>query len=156
MRIDEILIPSNMLMSNPSSDKIASVMSYMINNREFDKPIKVSKDGILVDGLIRYIVYVNLKKEGEADDITPLIKVVKGNINSYKYKETKYVFGHHEGNNKEYVWRLPDRNKNVDILVGQKVIVNTSYGKLPITVSRVELLDEPPRDGRIKKVIVEQ
>lgn len=153
MRIDEILVPSAMLMSNPSKDKVTEVTIYMVSHREFDKPIKVNKNGILVDGFIRHLVYISLKKEGLADGIIPWVEIVKGNPDSYKYKETKYVFGHHDNCDKEYVWRMPDKFKDTEIKVGQRVTVSTSHGKLPITVSRVEVLDEPPRAERIKKVV---
>lgn len=72
-------------------------------------------------------------------------------------KNTTYIFGTHPNSNctKEFCWRVPENWENWadNIEIGDTILCQTKFGILPVVVSRVEILDKPPVEMRVKKVV---
>ena len=75
---------------------------------------------------------------------------------TYKNTPTTYIFGVHLNSNctKEFCWRVPASWDNwaENIEIGDTVLCQTKFGFSPVIVNRVETLDKPPVEMRVKKV----
>ena len=147
MRLDEIKIPS--VYSPPNGEKLQKCRQYYESHGKLDRDIVVGSGGFIRDGYVGYLV---LKEFGVKETIVVYNSSMKPQ--SYKEKETIYVFGHHNPRVKEYCWRISKSTRYIENLeVGHRIMVNTKYGNKIVTVTRVEKLDKPPIAGKIKKVI---
>ena len=144
MKISDIKIQDDFKISIPSNRKLQKCREYFKKYGTIDREIVVNKNDYLVDGYIGYLV---LLENGIED-----VEVVSTNQNHVNKKV--YVFGCHDGNDKEYVWRMPKKVKVDDnIVVGSKILVHTKFGIKTITVTRIETLYYPPVSMPVKKVI---
>lgn len=147
MKLEDIIIPA--YFSKPSAEKVQKCMDFYAIFGKLDKDIVVDGNGTLRDGYVRYIVLTkNRVKEVE------VIVNVKSKTGHPHKKPIIYVFAKHMSNSKEYCWRITDNIKDVENLqVGNKILVETKFGKKAVTVTHIETLSQPPVDGAVKKVI---
>lgn len=145
IKLDNIIVPDGFKKSKPKQEKLDA------RRKEYKATGKVGRiiiddDNTLVDGYIAYLIL----KENSIDSTDIVYK------ESYKNKDTLYVFGHHLNRTKEFVWRVqPNKRANAfqNINVGDVVLVDAQNKVQPIIVTQMKLLSEPPVDRRIKKVV---
>lgn len=154
MEIKEVLALSEIKVphwfSKPNEDKVAQCRAYYAKNGKLDRDIIVNKYGAIKDGYVGYLILMeNGVKETEVTMLVP-----KKQIDSYKDKSTTYVYGKHNPRLKEYAWRVTKHTKGLENLkVGSRVLVRTQYGEKVVEVTRIETLDKPPVERRVKKVL---
>ena len=146
MLLNDITVPH--WYSKPNIEKMAQCRAYYTRNGKLDRDIIVNPKGVIQDGYIGYLVL--MENNIEKTDVVMLQR----HEPEYLHTPTIYVFGKHNPRIKEYVWRVTDVTKGLDKLkVGNRVMVRTRYGTKAITVTRIETLDEPPTEYRVKKVL---
>lgn len=152
MKLDAIKIRDSFANSKPNKSRMKR-KRYLYKYYGIYKSIVVDGNDVLIDG---YMTYLILKEFGVKS--TKVVNLGEKYYTSkfFKEKEIYYLYGIHSGNDKEYVWVIPE-NK-VDKIIGQvlpgdQVIVNTMYGKETVTVTRIELLKNPPVDRPIRSVV---
>lgn len=149
IKLSDMVVPSYMKL--PRAGKIETKKKIIQKYGKPTKPIRLSKDLVILDGYASYLAMQELGIEE-----TMILKDLE--TQTYINTQTVYVFGKHLNNatDKEYVWRCRKTDSD-DFLsstnVGDKVFVYTRFGKTPIIITRIEILDKPPIDKRIKKVI---
>ena len=116
--IRSIIIPYDIRNSIPSEDKLNRIREYYKRTGTIDRPIIISKDRVLIDNYIRYIVAL------ENDMIKVPCLITQGS--KVEEKTITLVVGKFPNNDKEYIWRVPF-NKPMDIQIGDKVLVNINY-----------------------------
>lgn len=150
--VDKIKIKDKFLNHPPKSAKLAECRKYFEKHGNVNHKVVIDADNYLVDGYVGYLI---LKEKGVKDTDVDYAE-------SYKNQETLYIYGKHIGKNKELVWRIPNTKTQKayhEIQVGQKILVdarNARTGKdciLPVIVTRMSILQEPPRPGYIKRVV---
>lgn len=143
MKLSEIIISDEFKKHPPTEWKMQQCRDYYNEHGCLDRNIVISKDGILIDG---YVAYLVLLENGVNETDIVVSDLYSG--------ETMYVFGHHHEGVAEYVWRVaPDTRDVSKLTVGHSAIVRTKYGNRAINVSRIEYLKKPPVDGRIRTVV---
>ena len=163
MKLSDIKIPEAFVNNIPRENKMNECRNNWNTYHIQDRYIVVNNDNVLIDGYIMYLVLVENKEEfaevkiashkkkrwhrkSEKDLIIP----------TYKENRTTYIFGIHPNSNctKEFVWRVPVNwgNWADNIQVGDTILCQTKFGFSPVVVNRVETLDKPPIEIRIKKV----
>ena len=120
--------------------------------------ILLDYNNVLRDGYIQYLIL----KENGVDEATIMRKKKYKRLKeykptpSYKNSNTTYIFGIHPNSKctKEFVWRVPASwgNWAENIEIGDTIFCQTKFGFSPVTVSRVQTLDKPPVDIRVKRV----
>lgn len=154
MKLADIKVTKAFLNSVPSNEKIQECEEYYRKGKQ-KKLIVVDRSGTLKDGYIQYIVFKNHNVQ-EAE--VKILNKKKGKIEtpSYKNQATTYIFGIHPNSQfeKEYCWRVPERKNDFakNIQVGDTILCTTKFGTAPVTVTKIEILDKPPIDSRIKKI----
>lgn len=141
MRITDIKVPSIFLNTPPNSKKIKKCKDYYNEHGEFDKPITISKNGILVDGYARYVA---AKELGVTE--CPV----------YKQDIRLYVKGRHSVPGKMYWWMVKKQDEEAFIKkvnVGDSIFVNTKKGICPIIVTSIKARENAPIHKRIKTVV---
>ena len=158
IKLQEIKITSAFENTTPNPKKVQKCREYYAENNKQSKPILLDCNNVLRDGYIQYLIL----KENGAEEVTIVRKkkykrLEEGkNTPSYRKKETTYIFGTHPNSNctKEFCWRVPASwgtwAENIEI--GDIVLCQTKFGFSPVIVNRVEILDKPPVDMRVKKV----
>ena len=158
IKLSEIKITSAFENTTPNPEKVQRYRDYYEENRKQSKPILLDYDNVLRDGYIQYLIL----KENGVEEATIMRKkkhkrLKKRKITpSYKNSKTTYIFGMHPNSNctKEFCWRIPASwetwAENVEI--GDTILCQTKFGFSPVVVSRVEVLDKPPVDVRVKRV----
>lgn len=115
---------------------------------------------MLIDGYVMYLILMEHKKEyaevifkkkhSRQYEKLPKVK------STYKNTPTTYIFGVHPNSNctKEFCWRVPASwgNWADNIEIGDTVLCQTKFGFSPVIVGRVENLETPPVEMRVKKV----
>lgn len=160
MRLSEIKIKDNFANTIPSKEKINECREFWRYEGKQDRPIVLSSKGYLVDGYVMYLILMEHKEE-----YAEVVYAKKHNRQyeklskvktTYKNTPTTYVFGVHPNSNctKEFCWRVPASwgNWADNIAIGDTVLCQTKFGFSPVVVNRVEVLDKPPVEMRIKKV----
>lgn len=137
MRLSEIKISEPFKATIPSESKLNRCRKYYKTNGKLDREIMVNSSGYLCDGYIGYLILL----ENGVDEYDVVIN-----------NRTTYVFGKHKGNNKEYVWRLPNKFCS-DISVGDMAYVSTRFGEKIVEVTRIKILKKPPVSMRVRKVL---
>lgn len=146
MLLNDIIVPC--YYSKLNAIKMAQCRAYYVQNGKLDRDIVVNQKGMIKDGYIGYLVL--MENNVEKTDVVMLQRYEP----EYRHTPTTYVFGRHNPRMKEYAWRVTDGTKGVDNLqVGNHVMVRTRYGTKVIAVTRIETLDTPPTDYRVKKVL---
>lgn len=158
MKLKDIKITSAFENTVPSSYKIEKHREYWNTNHRQLKPITVDRNNVLRDGYIQYLIL----KENGVEEATIVrkkkYKKLKERkiIPSYRNSNTTYIFGTHPNSNcvKEFCWRVPASwgNWADNIEIGDTVLCQTKFGFSPVVVSRVEVLDKPPVEMRVKRV----
>lgn len=163
VKLLEIKINESFANTIPNEEKMNECRYNWRMYGEQDRFIVVDHNNVLIDGYIMYIVLKEHKEEYAKVKISSCKKKRwrRRNtkdliITSYKETPTTYIFGTHPNSNctKEFVWRVPASwetwAENVEI--GDTILCQTKFGFSPVVVSRVEVLDKPPVDIRVKRV----
>ena len=147
VNLSNITVPEMFLESLPSIIKTRIIEKKYADGIDIGKDIEIDPYGNLVDGYIRYVVLVN--HGCKYADVT----VVKSK-NEHKTKSVIYVFFFLYEKEKLYVWKLTNRTRHKNLLeIGSRVLVATKNGKAKVIVEKIELLDEPPIDINVRRVI---
>lgn len=145
MSMDDIKVPS--IYSNPNPDKLQKCRLHYQRYGKLDRDIVISNSGYIRDGYVGYLI---LKEFG----VKEAIVITSIRQPNYKEKETIYVFGCHKPMLKEYCWRITKGTQYLEKLsVGNRILVNTKHGNKVVTVTRIEKLNKPPVERKVKKVI---
>ena len=158
IKLSEIKITNAFKETTPNPQKIQGYRDYYEKYGKQAKPILVDYKNILRDGYIQYLIL----KENGIEEATIIRKKKHKRLNerkitpSYKNSKTTYIFGVHPNSkdNCQYTWRVPASwetwAENVEI--GDTILCQTKFGFSPVIVNRVEILDKPPVDMRVKRV----
>lgn len=159
IKLSEIKITSAFENTTPNPEKVQRCREYYAENQKQSKPILLDYNNVLRDGYIQYLIL----KENGVEEATIMRKKKYKRLKEYKptpsYKNsaTTYIFGVHPNSNctKEFCWRVPASwgTWAEKIEIGDTVLCQTKFGFSPVVVSRVETLDKPPVDMRVKKVV---
>lgn len=142
--IDTIRISNAFQRTHPSDVKLKECSDYWNKYHKQSKMIVLSKNNVLVDGYIQYLI---LKENNE--------KIAEVEQSEYQKEWTTYIYGiHQNGNGKEYIWKVPKfwKGWENDLLPGDSILVKTKYGIKEIIVTKIEWLDECPIDKKVKNV----
>ena len=144
----------------PNEDKVCECRyNWRMYGRQ-DRYIVVDNNNTLIDGYIQYLVLMEHKEEyakvaykkKHNRQYEKFLKIEP----IYKNTPTTYIFGTHPNSNytKEFCWRVPASWGNwvENIEIGDTVLCQTKFGFSPVIVNRVEVLDKPPVEMRVKKV----
>ena len=163
MKLSDIRITSAFTESTPTESKMQECREHWDKFQRQDRYIVVDHDNTLIDGYIQYLIL----KENNIEEAEIKIwhckkkrwyrKNVEGwKTPKYRTEPTTYIFGVHPNSNciKEFCWRVPTSwgNWADNIELGDTILCQTKYGFSPVVVNRVEILDKPPIEMRIKKV----
>ena len=162
MKLSDITITPAFAETTPNGKKMEECRYNWRMYGKQDRYIVVNHNNVLVDGYIQYLILkehreeecevldYKKKKHNKRYEKTPKLSP------SYKNTLTTYIFGVHPNSNctKEFCWRVPASWGNwVDnIEIGDTILCQTKYGFSPVVVNRVEVLDKPPVEFRVKKV----
>lgn len=163
MRLADIKISKGFANTVPNQEKLHKCYQHWIETHKQDRDIVINHKGYLVDGYVQYIILMELGEE-YADVVIGKKKDRNyekvQNINqkpTYMKTPTIYISGSHKNNksNKEYTWRVPPTwgDWADDLQIGDVILCNTKYGMKSIIVNKIEVLDKPPIDLPIKKVL---
>lgn len=120
--ISKVVVPIEFMQTVPAAHKIDKVKEYYKSNGKLDKPIMLSKNNVLVDGYIRYIV----AKENGLSEIEYIVQSPKNksdNQSDNRRMVITLIVGKFSDNDKEYIWRLPFK-KDMNVEIGDMAIVN--------------------------------
>ena len=160
MKLSDIKISEAFANSVPSEEKINECREFWRLERKQDRPIVLNSKRYLVDGYVMYLILMENKEEyaevifkkkhNRQYEKLPKVKP------TYKNTPTTYIFGVHLNSNctKEFCWTIPASwgNWAQNIEIGDTVLCQTKFAFSPIVVSRVETLDKPPIEMRVKRV----
>lgn len=160
MKLADIKISEAFSNSVPSEEKMNECREFWRLERKQDRPIVLNSKRYLVDGYVMYLILMENKEEyaevifkkkhNRQYEKLPKVKP------TYKNTPTTYIFGVHLNSNctKEFCWRVPASWDNwaENIEIGDTVLCQTKFGFSPVIVNRVETLDKPPVEMRVKKV----
>lgn len=161
MKIDfeDIIITDNFKNSIPSEIKLNSCRDFYNTYKKLDRQLVINFKNELIDGYIAYIIF---KENG----FTGTIKVkqcdkrkkrrfTKQQQISYRDIPTIYVYGKHQEDGKEFVWRIPETYRNLSntINIGDNIRVNTKFGNQTVKVTRIEESNICPVNCKVRKVI---
>ena len=163
MKLSDIKITEAFENTVPTESKMNECRHNWNTYNLQDRYIVVNNDNVLIDGYIMYLVLMENKEEYAEVKISNCKRKRWHRKNtkdliipSYKQNSTTYVFGVHPNSNctKEFVWRIPARWENFagNIQRGDTILCQTKFGFSPVIVNRVETLDKPPIEIRIKRV----
>ena len=148
VRLKDIIVPKKFSDTTPSESKMVNVRSDYHNGKNIEQDIVIDENRILTDGYIRYLVLI------ENNIVLADVSVVERNERAYRFVPTMYVFGKHHPNGKTYVWRMARCTKDSsNLCVGNRAIVATRHGKKRITVDDIRILDNPPVEYPVRKVL---
>ena len=158
IKLSEIKITSAFENTTPNPEKVQKYREYYAENQKQSKPILLDYNNVLRDGYIQYLIL----KENGIEEATIIRKkkhkrLKKRKITpSYKNSKTTYIFGVHPNSkdNCQYTWRVPASWETwaENIEIGDTILCQTKFGFSPVIVNRVEILDKPPVDIRVKRV----
>lgn len=148
ININKIRVKKSYRKSKPRPEKFSRKL-YEFENGTID-PIIVDRYYRLIDGYITYLIY----KERDIEYV-PVQLPSKPKKPSYRNSPTLYIYGRHlnkdgQPKGKEYVYRA---SKNlIDFLDAEKVLVYENNKKVPILITRTEVLDHCPVGKPVAKV----
>ena len=157
MKLNDIVITDEFKKTMPRKEKMDKCRDTYEKYGEPSKKIVVDHKNRLVDGYVQYLVF----KENNVEDVivNKLAKPRKRPRTEPYYKNhlTTYIYGIHPNDKSKHerVWRVPNawNGWENDILPGDRVIVQTSYGLKSIIVTKIEWLEKCPVDVRVKTVV---
>ena len=162
MKLSDIKISKAFAATTPRNEKIENRKTEYLKTGKQSKCITIDRNGTLVDGYAMYLAldslgvrdveveYQNDQNKSKRFREVPAVHKTKNRI-------TTYVYGVHQSpySHKEYVWRIP--NTRIDlkssISVGDRVLTANACGTAIVSVTKIEVSDKPPVNGKIKKVI---
>ena len=159
IKLSEIKITNTFKETTPNPEKMQRYRDYYEENGKQSKPILLDYDNVLRDGYIQYLIL----KENGVEEATIMRKKRYKRLKedkttpSYKDSSTTYIFGVHPNSNciQEFCWRVPvswgSWADNIEI--GDTVLCQTKFGYSPVVVNRVEVLDKPPVEMKVKRVV---
>lgn len=171
MKIEDIKISETFAESKPSIAKYAKCDKIYKKIGLQDRYIVVNQDNVLIDGYIMYLVLkennadyadvkrIDMKKYYYMKDLLRRYShsIQESKLPTYKEELTTYVYGVHPNslNNKEYVWRVPNKwtNFSSNIEVGDMIYCSTKYGVSPVIVTKFVERNCWNTDLKIKKVV---
>lgn len=139
MQFDDIII-SNDFAAHPPKENKMKVCREAYDQGIKDRRLVVTPNNVLVDG---YVLYLVMKENGFHGTV---------DVNMKRYSTT-YVFGKHEGSDKEYVWYANMSFKKLRDKIGQTAMVETRLGVQPIIITKVIKSYSAPVKGKIRKVV---
>lgn len=163
MKLSDIKIRESFLNTIPIKEKMDECREYWNEYHSQDRYVVINHDGFLIDGYIQYLVLKENCIEEAEIKISHCKKKKwrrKNNreliVPSYKEKNTTYIFGTHPNSNctKEFCWRVTENwgSWADNIEIGDTILCQTKFGISPVIVNRVERLETPPVEMRVKKV----
>lgn len=164
MKLSDIKINESFTNTIPNEEKMSECRYNWRFYKKQDRFIVVDHNNVLIDGYCMYLVLMEQKEEYAEVKIWHCRRRrwYRKNTNDwvtprYKDNPTTYIYGTHPNSNcqKEFVWRVPASwgNWAENIEIGDTVLCQTKFGLSPVVVSRVEILDKPPVEIRVKKVV---
>lgn len=143
----EIVITKSFEQTKPSPTKMRTVISYIKEHGELDKPI-VLNGNVLIDRYIRYLAAIECGLE-EVPYIT---------LQEYMMHNDKgvvfYICGKFKNCDKEYIWKIPD---GIYVNAGDRVLVESECGEgknsAVVTVTNVFTSNSKRMFSRHKRVI---
>ena len=170
MRLSEIKIPEEFKNSTPNVNKYFKCDKYYMETGRQDRYLIVDENNVLMDGYIMYLVLVNngaeygetrilnlnghsytWKKRKRYGRLVPKEKAI-----TYKKKPTVYVYGKHpnRGDQKEYVWRLPQTWEDMrhELRQGDLIYCKTKFGVRPVVVTKIVKRDLWETALQVRKV----
>lgn len=141
MKISDIKVPYIFLNSPPNSHKIKKCKDYYYKYGKLDKPITINKNGILIDGYVRYVVAKELGLK-ECPVCKQEIRI--------------YVKGRHSVPGKMYWWMVKKQDEEMfinKVNIGDSIYVNTKKGICPVVVTSIKTRINPPIQKKIKTVV---
>ena len=162
MKLSDIKISKAFAATTPRTDKIENRKTEYLKTGKQRKCIVINKSGVLVDGYAMYLAlndlgvkevdveYQNNQNKSKRFREVPIVHKTKKRMNTYVYGIHQSPYSH-----KEYVWRIPSTRIDLksSITVGDRVLTANSCGAKVVTVTKIEVSDKPPVNGKIKKVI---
>lgn len=147
VKISDIIIPRAFAASIPNTEKVSRCRRFYNENGRLDREIVVNNHNVLRDGYIGLLVLI----ENGVTEVDVIIMQSK----SYRDNPTLYVFGRHNTTNpKEYCWRITNKTRGVEYAkLGNRMVVDTAQGAQLATITRVEKLDTPPVNRKVRGVI---
>lgn len=161
MKLSDIVISGAFENTTPSKEKMRECREFWRWERKQDRPIVVNCNNVLVDGYCMYLVLMEHKEEyayiiQHKKKHNKTCETLPKEKPTYKNIFTTYIFGIHPNSNctKEFCWRVPASwgKWAEDVKVGDTVLCCTKFGFSPVIINRVEILDKPPVDMKIKRV----
>ena len=160
IKLSDIIINKSFTETIPKEEKMIECREIWRYEGKQDRPIVLNKKNMLIDGYVMYLILMEHKEEyaevtyskkhNRRYEMLPKVKP------SYKNTSTTYIYGVHPNSNcsKEFVWRVPASwgNWADNLQIGDIVLCQTKFGFSPVIVGRVESLETPPVDMRVKKV----
>lgn len=137
IKLSEIIVSKAFKRTMPKEEKLNVVREYVKKNGCLDKPV-VLRGQMLVDGYVRYLV----AQENGFEDVPYITDKEFKTLSQAEEKPNKYIVGVFYNCSKEYTWRVPNR---VNVDVGDRVLVNSKYGKngrAVVTVVKVYQSDD--------------
>ena len=145
MKISDIRIPLSYTTKSPAKEKVKKITDFYKSNGKLDKPIKLSKNNVLIDGYARYMALRNL---GVTDIDDTFINVENNFTYTDDYVTVTYIST--VFNNKEYVWV---NDKGYKIKEGDIVKVLNKKEYKNIIVNKVYLSDPQPQFAPHKTIL---
>lgn len=157
-KLENIIIPESFAEHTPKNYKLAECKRYWDRNHLQDRYVVINRDNVLIDG---YCMYLVLKHYGVEECQVKVSEIRQARFNridrtnQYRGIPTTYVYGVHneDPDHKEYVWRLPRNWTDGEVCVGEQLVVDTRRGESVMTVTRFDILEQPPVNGTVKKVL---
>lgn len=160
MKLTDIKIKESFANTTPSEEKINECRYNWKMYGKQDRYIVVDHNNVLIDGYVMYLILMEHKEEyaevifkkkhSRQYEKLPKVK------STYKNTPTTYIFGVHPNSNctKEFCWRVPVSwgNWADNIEIGDTILCQTKFGFSPVVVSKVEVLNKPPVEMRVKRV----
>lgn len=145
MKINDIRIPLSYTTKSPAKGKLKEITDFYKSNGKLDKPIKLSKNNVLIDGYARYMALRNL---GVIDIDDTFINVENNFTYTEDYVNITYIST--VFNDKEYVWI---NDKGYELKEGDIVKVLNKKEYQNITVYKVYLNDPQPQFAPHKTIL---
>lgn len=137
VKISDIIVPTYLKRTKPSNKKISHIKEYYEKNGKFDEPVVVNVNNILLDGYARYLTAAVVLDLEEVECIVQsdtISDALTDNNAPMTYITGAFKTG------TEFTWKL---SKNIDVQIGDKVLVNNRKGIAVVKVTSVFTSNDP-------------
>lgn len=120
--IESVIVPDIFSKSHPREEKLQVIRDYYKINNRLDKPLVLTKDYVLVDNYLRYLI---AKEFGVRSVAYVYVFETSGKQEHEQADENRtvtYIVGKFYKCDKEYVWQNP---KDIPVKVGDSVLVKS-------------------------------